>query len=196
MKGPLATASTAIDELVRGCCPEDSLAHLELARRSLAKARDLITALPDLLRQPGPNLRRVALEGILEFVRSDVEVDLEACHGTMRVVRPLPQVLGDPTRLRIALRNLIQNALRHRRPNTRPDITIRAWVHAHRCAITISDNGLGLPNRQARAMQHAGAGLTIARRSIESSGGTLAFQARRGFGTTAAVTLHACASRD
>lgn len=190
LRGPLATAGAAMHELARQMdrhSPDPSHRYLEIARQSLSKADELLGALPGLVsRVPSP-LQPIPLRRLIEAARADLALELDLCGGAFRIVGELPLVLGDPAQLRIALRNLVQNSIRHRRRGIPPDVTVRAWPLGDECTVTIADNGRGLPD--SAELSSCGLGIAIARHAIEASGGTLAFARRSGPGTTAAVTL-------
>ncbi len=192
LRSPLATAAAAVHELARALdTPSRSGTdrYLEIARQSLSKADELLGALPDLLARESVPLRTVELAKVVSAVRDDVQLELDLCSGSLRAPGPLPDVLADSARLRIALRNLVHNAIRHRRSDIPPEILLRAWPRGDLCTLTISDNGKGIRSRANSRSTGLGIGLAIARQSIEASGGTLSLCARAGNGTIAAVTL-------
>ena len=111
--------------------------------------------------------------------------------------------------LRRLVRNLIQNALRHTPPGGRILMAIRA--HGGQAWLWIVDTGSGMPDDLVRAHQrdaHAqaasehlwqaqrpqdhsgwGLGLYIAHHIAEAQGWRLAFESRRGHGTTVRIRL-------
>jgi signal transduction histidine kinase len=210
LRGPVATAGAAIHSLARGLPPEnaDLPRLLEIARQSLAKADELLTSLPALLaREAQQRLAPVAVDEVVADVRSDVDFELRLAGAAFEVRGRLPVVLADRERLRIALRNLVRNAIQHRRSDVAALVTLRAWRRGDTWTLTLSDNGTGIPrNERARVFAplargssapHAGSGLglTIARRAIEACGGTLVLATRAGSGASFAVTLHAADRR-
>lgn len=204
LRGPVATAGAAVHRLAHALDPpSDELPMLvEIARRSLEKADQLLGSLPELLAREGEALlTTVDLEPLVETVRGDVEIELRLAGARFEVRGRLPVVLGEPERLRIALRNLVRNAVQHRRPDLPLVVTLRAWRRHDTWTLTLADNGSGIP-RGARArvfapLQRAasaagpgsGLGLTLARQAIEACGGSIAVASRGGAGTTFAVTL-------
>ncbi|MDP1526320.1 MAG: CHASE domain-containing protein [Rhodocyclaceae bacterium] len=122
----------------------------------------------------------------------------------------LPErVLGDDTRLRQVLYNLVGNAIKFSAGNpARPGrVTVRATLAAHvplRIAFMIEDNGIGMdaamqarlftPFTQAEASTTrrfggTGLGLTICRRLVDLMGGEIAITSRPGAGSVFTVTL-------
>ncbi len=206
LRGPVATAGAAVHRLAHALgSPSDELPMLvEIARQSLEKADQLLGSLPELLAREGEALlTAVDLEPLVETVRSDVDVELRLAGARFEVRGRLPVVLGEPERLRIALRNLVRNAVQHRRPDLPLVVTLRAWRRRDTWTLTLADNGSGIPRgERARvfaplqraagaAVPGSGLGLTLARQAIEACGGSIAIASRGGTGTTFAVTLRA-----
>ncbi len=189
LRAPLATAGAALDALADEplAAGDDAVRHhLAIARRSLCKADELLRMLPGLLARGTPVLHPTDLRSLLKVVRNDLDEEFDG--AALRVANDLPLVLADSARLRIALRNLIHNAIRHRRADLGVEITIRGWRHTGAATITIADNGRGL-HAGPSPRTGLGLGLQIARRAIEACGGSLTLRSRDGAGTTAAVTL-------
>jgi signal transduction histidine kinase/CheY-like chemotaxis protein len=119
------------------------------------------------------------------------------------------RVLGDDTRLRQVLYNLVGNAIKFSAGNpARPGkVAVRAALVAHeplRIAFMIEDNGVGIdaatqvrlftPFTQAEASTTrrfggTGLGLTICRRLADLMGGEIAVASRPGAGSVFSVTL-------
>lgn len=206
LRGPVATAGAAIHRLARGLATErDDLPRLlEIARQSIAKADELLTSLPALLaREVDARLVAVALDDVVAAVRADVAAELASAGAALEVRGRLPVVLGDRERLRIALRNLVRNALQHHRGAVPPLVVLRAWRRGGTWTLTLTDNGAGIPRelrgrvftplqRAARAAGGgSGLGLGIARQAVEACGGALVLGTRPGSGATFAITLRA-----
>lgn len=171
---------------------------LEIARRSLARADELLLSLPLLVARERVARETISLDEILAIARADVDQELGLAEGRLTVHGPLGAVEADPDRLRIALRNLLRNGIQHRRPRVPLDMTVRSWRRGPRLTLTLSDNGAGLPPGERARLRGplrpgrsvtGGLGLAIARAAIEASGGALAATSRAGLGTTFAITL-------
>lgn len=88
-----------------------------------------------------------------------------------------------------ALRNLLENALRHT-----PENSIVEVVVSDDCTVTVGDRGPGIPEADRskifqrfwrgdrRNSQHAGLGLSIVHRAITANGGTISVEDREGGG--------------
>ncbi|OKI48969.1 hypothetical protein A6A27_36185 [Micromonospora sp. CB01531] len=146
----------------------------------LMRAR-LVAGLRELHRQPF-RLDQLAEEVVAETVHSPHRAQLSA---TPAVVN------GDPTLVRIAIRNLVHNAVRHGRTGSEP---ARITIVVEPGLVLIEDAGPGLGDRPARRFQSnaadgTGLGLTIAQWVAELHGGALRLEPRSGRGTTAVLTL-------
>lgn len=201
LRGPVSTAGAAMRGLERSIpdAGEEPRRWLEIARRSLERADELLLSLPLLVAREARTAReRVSLGDLLAIARADVAQDLALAEGRLAIREPLGVVRADPDRLRIALRNLLRNAIQHRPAGAGLEITVRAWRRGARVTLTLSDNGSGLPRSERARLRgplrpgrspSGGLGLAIARAAVEASGGTLAAMSRSGLGTTFAITL-------
>ncbi|MFF5209243.1 sensor histidine kinase [Streptosporangium sp. NPDC000396] len=146
----------------------------------LMRAR-LVAGLRELQRQPF-RLDQLAEEVVAETVQPP--------HTTTVSVSPTV-VSGDPTLVRIAIRNLAHNAVRHGRIGTEP-AAITLVVETGK--IMIKDAGPGLGDQPAQrfrsnAADGTGLGLTIAQWVAELHGGELQLYPDPEGGTAAVMTL-------
>ena len=104
-------------------------------------------------------------------------------------------VHGDPVLIRIAVRNLIDNALRY---GSNPDDPQAVQVHVASGAVTVSDRGPGLPvdltrngvgRFESATTGGTGLGLSIATRIAEIQGGSLKSSRRDGGGAVLRLSL-------
>ncbi len=176
----------------------------------IAELRDLSTFEPRDL-QTGQ--RPLAVNDLLWHIAAEWEPLSHAANIRLRVhFGPRDQyVLGDERRLRWAVGNLVDNALKYSPPHT--TISLIARLHGNEtddCAaeIAVEDQGYGLTppdlenafTRFYRGTPHdrdgkpvrkpgTGQGLFIARRVIEAHGGEILLASRVGSGTTAVIRL-------
>lgn len=117
---------------------------------------------------------------------------------------PLPQVLGDPDLLSLAIDNLLDNALKFTRPND--TIEVRASDSGNAVVIAVADTGLGVPDdelphlfeelyRSTEAKRQgipgSGLGLAMVKAAVEVHGGGVSVRSRAGQGSVFTLWLPA-----
>jgi signal transduction histidine kinase len=148
-------------------------------------ARPEATSLPAMMEEVVAPYR-TALAGRVELA-TDVPADL-------------PTVILDRNLFARAVTNVIENAL-HAMPGG-GTLTIRASKDVADVTVEISDTGVGMdaeavsrifePYFSTKATG-TGLGLTIAKRNVELTGGTIGVKSAKGVGTTVTITLPAAA---
>ena len=175
----------------------------QLAERALGSANRMWRMIDDVLRHAAlgsePNLRPVNLSDIADQVREDLSAAIEASGGTV-AVEPLPVVVGDATQLRVALQNLLSNALKFRRADRPVRVRVAADTLADRWRIRVIDNGIGIPaDRRAEVrelfarlhpeVEGSGVGLATCQRIAAAHHGELMIEETAGGGTTVTLSL-------
>jgi two-component system phosphate regulon sensor histidine kinase PhoR len=107
----------------------------------------------------------------------------------------LPSVLGDRAQLTHVMENLIDNALKYRRPDVPPKIIVNATVNNDRLYIRVSDNGRGIaaedvphifnptfrsPEASISKSKGSGLGLAIIKHIIEQHKGEITVRSQVG----------------
>jgi signal transduction histidine kinase len=113
-----------------------------------------------------------------EIAQSGAVFDIQAQEGLT--------IFGDPQMLRTVASALVSNAIRFRRPDTPPEITIAFERNPAAWILTVTDNGIGVEPRFSErifemfARYHsvgeysgAGAGLAISKKIVQLHGGSL-----------------------
>jgi signal transduction histidine kinase len=116
--------------------------------------------------------------------------------------------LGDAERLRHAVRNLVENAIKFSRPGDRVEIATRVGLDGH-AQISVSDSGPGVPAdlreriferffradvSRARGSGGSGLGLAIAREIVLAHSGRVWVEPRDGGGSVFTIELPALAA--
>jgi signal transduction histidine kinase len=206
LRGPLG----GISELARLAHERLLQGDAELARRSLpaiatqsdALART-VEALLDLARITEVPLDRQPLA--LEPLVRDAMAQVGAGHGALPPIEvaTLPAVHADAALVRVALVNLIGNAVKFTRGRHDARVAVSARRHNGEVAVTVSDNGPGFePGSASRLFEpftrlHAhtfeghGIGLSIVRRAVLRMGGRVWAEGRPGEGARFHFTLPA-----
>jgi signal transduction histidine kinase len=201
LRGPLTALSFAAERMaVNGSHERASAAH----RRGVARMNALIADLLALSRIHDQASRgtcdpsKVA-SSISEDWRSRVEeeggaLDVDVEPSTTRVSDGL---------LRQALANLVDNAVKYRRPDVAPQIAVRGMITAKRTyELRVSDNGIGVSeddathvfepfHRAARTISipGTGLGLSIVKRVVDACGGRVSIESTIDQGTTFKIEL-------
>jgi signal transduction histidine kinase len=176
--------------------------------------RTVITETEGLARLADDTLLITRIEtGEFEFQWSEIDVGpfmLEAVplglsdHSVLLDIPPrFPALIGDPTRLRQVLTNLLTNAIKYSPAGG--SITIRCRERgAQHVLIEVVDHGLGIPQDQigrlfqkfqrVRTEEHlavsgTGLGLYICRLIVEGHGGQIWVESEPGRGSTFSLTL-------
>lgn len=115
---------------------------------------------------------------------------------------PVPSVIGDPGRLKQALRFLLENGVRYSHPGG--NVAIHAWQDGARVYCSVGDQGIGIraedmdhiwdrmwraDDERVRAVPGGGIGLTFARAIVERHGGHIWAESAFDDGTTVTFVL-------
>jgi PAS domain S-box-containing protein len=177
--------------------------YLARMRNSATRMRSLIDDLLSFARankQHKPEL--TSLEPIVKEVLADLQMLIEETRATISV-GTLPTLEVDPAQMRQVFQNVLHNALKFRKPEVAPVITV--YSHAlpsGEWEIRVSDNGIGFDEQykervfavfqRLHSREHyegTGIGLAIVRRIIEGHGGKVEVSSRPNEGTSLSFTL-------
>jgi signal transduction histidine kinase len=155
----------------------------------------------------------VDVAALLRELVADGTLGLRQVGATVEIA-DLPTIRADSAQLRQLFRNLLENALKYRRPNVPLAIRIDGGIahrdHGRHCEIRVADNGQGFAESDAekifdlfeqlpgRKVVGSGVGLAICRRIVEHHGGTIRAEGRPGAGATFLIDLplERCEGRD
>jgi signal transduction histidine kinase len=183
----------------------------------LDSGRDLLTLINDILDVAAIEAGKVRLEPeatplasivshVLELHRplaSERDVRLE-----MSLPDDLPDLWVDPKRLTQILNNLVSNAIKFS-PGGKGTVRISAVVVGERVAISVKDDGIGIPAEElhrlfreferiqtpgASKVQGTGLGLALTKKLVELHGGLISIESAPGRGSKFTVSLPARAA--
>ncbi len=160
------------------------------------------------------------LNRIAEDVVSDLEARIEDSGGAVEVGE-LPTIEADELQMRQLLQNLIANALKFRKQDLPPRVTISAEKLASGPSdngdsaigdivkIYVKDNGIGFDEKYLDRIftpfqrlhgrneyEGTGIGLAVCRKIVERHGGSLTAESKSGEGSTFIVTLPSTQSKE
>lgn len=204
MRNSLASARFAFD-LLRRHVPEEAASLLNIVDLSLRQATQRLddTLAGARLRGGAVSNVRVFIGIMIEEIATEIRPQAEAKQIAIDVAADEGLMLeADPRLVRSALTNLVQNAVKFSRPESR--VRIAATQHAGEVRVTVADACGGIA---ADKMQHIfapfvqggsdgrgfGLGLAIAREAAEAQGGTLTVENVADTGCVFTLTLRALA---
>ena len=198
---PLQTILTCLSNLTKAPRPgqewdrNHSLA-VEEARR-LGKMVTDMRLLAHLETKGAITLQPVNMGAVIKSALMKYGDWAEAASANIQYEGPerLPPVLGDRAQLTHVMENLIDNALKYRRPDIHPKVIVNATVNNDRLYIRVSDNGRGIatedlphifnptfrsPEASISRKQGSGLGLAIIKHIIEQHKGEITVRSHLG----------------
>ncbi|MDE1149766.1 MAG: ATP-binding protein [Azospirillaceae bacterium] len=146
-------------------------------------------------------MSRVDMTKIMVEIRRSLETD-ERQKGVEWDIGSLPPAWGDPTLVRQALFNLVENAVKYSRDSTPPRIRVWGQERSADVIYSVEDNGVGFDMNYANKLfqvfqrlhrqedyEGTGIGLALTKRIIDRHGGTLEAKGAVGQGATFSFTL-------
>lgn len=144
---------------------------------------------------------RVDLGEAAQAAFSEFSSEVKATNAELEI-GTLPTIDADRSQIRQLLVNLIDNALKFRRPEVPPRIRIHAEIEGDLCRLAVEDNGIGFDTKYTdrifRVFQRlhgrdeysgTGIGLAICRKLVERHGGSIDATGSPGEGASFTVTL-------
>jgi signal transduction histidine kinase len=208
LKQPLGVMNGYVELLMmQQAVSPQGMNHIQMIRRAVQNMRQLIDDLLDLTKIESGiklDLKPVPINAVvvdcLESLRPNVQ------NKQMTVISEvndsLPNVMGDKSRLRQVLMNLIGNAVKYTPPEGW--VKVSAEPRGGMLRLTIQDNGLGIsPEDQIHifdrfyrvrrpetdSIEGTGLGLAIVKSLVEAHNGQIGLESRLGEGSTFYLTL-------
>jgi PAS domain S-box-containing protein len=127
---------------------------------------------------------RVSPRSIVDDLLAERRQDLEARRLVVGVNVPEVEIAADPQGLALALRNLLDNALKFTKESASPMVEIGGRIEDGKCVLWVRDNGVGFDMRfhdrifeifqrlqRAEEYPGTGVGLAMVRKAMERMGG-------------------------
>ncbi|GGN85992.1 hypothetical protein GCM10010112_67040 [Actinoplanes lobatus] len=206
MRAWTEAAADALQDVPPHPMVSEAESSLLRAQRAGARMRALIDDLLAYTTARDATVRPVALD--LERLVTDIasaRVDAAIAAGGLvpRFTINTPhQVYGDPPLIRQLLDNLIGNAIKYTAGDVVPAVTVTSAEQDDRIAVTVADNGVGIPAGQHEAIfgnfhrAHTGSsfagtglGLSICQRIVHRHGGVISAADDPGGGSRFTFTL-------
>lgn len=187
-----AAAEAPADIVVRADKIRDAVRHVESVVQQIQLGSEAGERAMDMT-PAAVNLRELVEDVVLSGASEAVAVETE--------LAGLPEsVWADPGMLRQILDNVLANAVKYSRPGGA--VRIRGGTESGNAVLSVADQGRGIPAdeqervftpyyraRNSRGVHGAGIGLYVARRFVESHGGTITVDSAVDAGTTVTIRL-------
>lgn len=208
MKTPVASIQ-AVAETLEMAVADDPAAVPRFMRTLLAEIRRLSALVQDLLdlaRLEGrpPERRKVSLTRVVDQEAARIREGAEDKGLSLREeTAEGVSVAGSPEDLSLAIRNLLDNALRY---TLAGEVCVRLWVEDGHAKVEVSDTGPGIPGKdlsriferfyrvdraRSRETGGTGLGLSIVRHVVEQHNGWVQVESELGRGSRFVMTLPA-----
>jgi two-component system NtrC family sensor kinase len=189
-----------------GSLNEQQVEFLDRIRSSVESITSLVNDLLDLSRlEAGFDTRRelVDLENILKFALDTMEAQIEMNNLVLEldIGKEIPELRGNPIRLRQLLDNLLSNAVKYSPTGAKISVSLQA--EESQIILCVADQGTGIPqSEQARIFEKfyrasnvsdevggSGLGLAIVKSIVDSHQGRIWVESILGQGSTFFVVL-------
>jgi signal transduction histidine kinase len=206
LKAPLSAIGMTADGVLETNLSDAARTAVARIVRLAGDTEDMIVGLLGVVRivsEPEP-VAMVDLGDVTAEALDTLQPHLAARGVVVDVTTPLPSILGQATKLRHVVANLLGNAIRFV-PEGSGRIDIRAAREGASVVLAVHDNGIGIAAEYHRAIfemfrrvpngdgQHAGTGMGLAlvKRIVETHGGQVWVESTPGAGSVFRVRLPA-----
>ena len=203
LRNPLTTLLGYVElaEMDAGPDNENPAEYVEIigssARRMLAMVDDLLG-----FASIGGSLTRsrISLADLVQDVTTDLQHGLTQAGASVECIDFV--LTADPVQMRVAIQNLIHNAIAYRRPEVQPVIRISGHSMEDGAVVRVSDNGKGIREKDRRRVVEplvrlhregdpagTGLGLATCAQIAVAHGGRLDIESEENNGTTVSLYL-------
>lgn len=161
--------------------------------------RDLLTY--SRLATKAQPFEQIDLNKVLKEALDDLQITIEQAQAKI-TVKSLCTIEADPLQIQLLFQNIISNALKYKRDEVIPRITISAVKKNTHCVISIKDNGIGFEEKYLDRIftifqrlhgkgvyEGTGIGLAICKKIIQRHNGSITAKSKPEKGATFIITL-------
>jgi PAS domain S-box-containing protein len=207
LRTPLSAIKWALRMLIDGDLGQLLPEQIEIIQKTYQSNERMVDLINDLLNvtriEEGKYLFKPALteiEPIVQFVVQSYQEEAKRRNIILEFNKPrekIPKAMVDVEKIRIAIQNLVDNAVKYTPPKGR--VTISLNYDKKELEFVIKDTGVGIPEDQKERIfskffrgsnvlrvetDGSGLGLFIAKNIIEAHDGKIWFESQEGKGTT------------
>ncbi len=203
LRSPLQTIQLAVSSIERKA-QDESIRHL--AARAKGSVRRLDGMIRDLLHFASSGAgagegARADVQAVLGELQDELLPQAERAQVEL-TMRSAPAIVAGiaPVALKTILANLVENAIKYRRPQGENRVEVIVSVEGGSVQLLVKDCGIGIPAaivprlfepffRGSKRSDGYGIGLATVKRLVDSHQGTIEVASEEGRGTTFVVTL-------
>ncbi len=218
LRTPLTGIKWSLDYMLKGSMGALTEAQTDMVKKTFHASSHMVSLVNDLLDTSrieegkyGYIFRMGDIPALIRSAISDVELRVQEKNITMNVRetgRQIPQASFDEKKLKIALMNILDNAIKYSHAGGAIEVTLRP--EPEYLFITIEDHGIGISKEDTRFIfnkffraknavrfqsEGSGLGLFIAKSIIETHNGSIAFESEENKGTKFIIQLPLAAER-
>jgi signal transduction histidine kinase len=208
LRTPIAIAQTNIEvtEMAKKVTASDYKRLMKGLKQNLERMiqlADQLLLLADT-RQEQVNWQVIDMKSVINEVASEVDTRIAAAGISLELELASDEVVvrGDSLRLKQAVSNLIDNAIRYNRSGGWVKVSTRS--EESRLVVQVQDNGIGISSAdrphifdrfyrvdksRTRSQGGSGLGLAIVKKIVEDHGGTISVESALGKGSTFQIIL-------
>jgi PAS domain S-box-containing protein len=212
LRTPLAAIKWTLRMLLDGDLGEITEEQKDFIEKTYSSNERMIALINDLLDvtriEEGRYLLKptpASLEDVVQFVIKSYQEEIKRRKIKLEFQKPAkktPQVMIDAEKMRIAIQNLVDNAVKYTPPQG--TVTVSLKFTKKKIELSVKDTGIGIPKDQQERVftkffraanvirketEGSGLGLFIAKNIIEAHKGKIWFKSKEGEGTTFYFTL-------
>ncbi len=211
LRSPLSNLKWTIELLMSGRInkvTEKQLEYFKILKENSERMGELVSNLLTVskIEQGRLPLRKekIFLKDFIEKLIKEIEIFAKSSNVEieLKAEKNLPQILADPSQLKLVIENLLDNAVRYIKKKGKAELKLRKkdkYIY-----FEIKDNGVGIPqndqkyifqkffrsgNIMKQQTEGSGLGLYITKSIIEKSGGKIGFESQENKGSTFWFTL-------
>jgi signal transduction histidine kinase len=187
---------------------QDDVRRIQMANRRMQALLDSLLTLTHVSANDAQSFEQVDLGRVVGQVVADLDEEIGDTGATVDV-GPLPTIDADAAQIQLLIANLMANALKYRRQDVDPAVTISATIgpdpgndDVELCQLVVRDNGIGFESQHEDEVfglfsrlhgvseyDGSGIGLAICRRVAEIHSGTITASSRPGVGSAFTLTV-------
>jgi len=211
LRSPLSNLRWAIELLMSGRIgkiEEKQTEYFKILKENNSRMEELISDLLTVSRIEQRALplkkRKFSLENLIKDLILEFKPFIQASNIEVKFKseEDLPEILADPSQIRLVIGNLLDNAIRYIKD--KGEVKIKLEKKGKNLYFEIADNGVGIPKEDKKYIfqkffradnvlkyqtQGSGLGLYITKAIVEKSGGKIGFSSQEGVGSSFWFTL-------